>query len=191
MKSISKEEINLLPAMEFHGDVELIQDTEHAIAAARALAHEPALGFDTETRPSFHADQQFKVSLLQLATGQKAYLFRLHYMEFPPELAAIMSNEKIVKVGVAIRDDVKALQKLCPFEPRGFFDLADEARRRGITSFGLRGLAAIYLEQRIMKGAKLTNWDQRTLTPSQISYAAVDALAGLQIYQKMFASRDP
>jgi ribonuclease D len=185
MKNISKEDINLLPAMEFQGEVELIQDSEHAVRAAKDLAKESVLGFDTETRPSFHADQQFKVSLLQLATAQKAYLFRLHYIDFPQELAAIMSSEHIIKAGVAIRDDVKALQKLAPFEPRGFFDLADEARRRGIKSFGLRGLAAIFLELRIMKGAKLTNWDQRKLTASQISYAAVDAVAGLRIYQRM------
>lgn len=189
MKSISKDDINLLPPMEFHGTIELIEDTESAVRAAKELANEKVLGFDTETRPSFHADQQFKVSLLQLATNDKAYLFRLHHIDFPAELTAIFSDENIIKTGVAIRDDVKALQKLRPFEPKGFFDLADEARRRGITSFGLRGLAALFLELRIMKGAKLTNWDQRKLTPSQISYAAVDASAGLLIYQKMAASR--
>src|SRR5690606_1257065 len=149
------------------------------------LSKEKVLGFDTETCPSFNAGQSYRLSLLQLATEDTAYLFRLCRMDFPPELAAILSDSEIIKAGVAIQDDVKALQKLHPFKPSGFIDLAKEAEKHQIKNFGLRALTAIFLGKRLTKGAKLTNWDRKDLTPSQLNYAANDALVGLKIYQKI------
>ena len=36
------------------------------------------LGFDTETKPAFKKGQKNQVALLQLATDEKAFLFRLN-----------------------------------------------------------------------------------------------------------------
>ena len=185
VKSISKEEINTLPMLEFQGTIVLIEDTQHAIEIAKKLSQAKFLGFDTETRPSFSQNQYYKVALLQLATEECAYLFRLNKMTFPKELADILSNESIIKAGVAIQDDVKALQKLYQFQPFGFVDLSKEAEKRQFKSFGLRALTAIFLGKRLSKAAKLTNWDQPTLTRPQLNYAASDAWTGLMIYQKI------
>ena len=48
------------------------------------------LGFDTETRPSFRKGQKNKVSLIQLATGDLACLFRINKTGIPEELADIL-----------------------------------------------------------------------------------------------------
>lgn len=184
-KSISKDDINKLPQQEYPGKIVLITTPEEAIKAALELSMCTLLGFDTETRPSFSADQQYQVSLLQLVTDTTAYLFRLRFTGLPPELAHVLASEKITKVGVAIRDDIKALQKLRPFEARGFIDIAQEAEKRGFKNFGLRGLTAIFLGTRLSKAAKLTNWDNERLSPSQLSYAANDGLVSIGIYRKL------
>jgi ribonuclease D len=190
LTNIDKDAINDLPVQDFCGRIEVVETEEHAREAVRELEHVALLGFDTETRPSFRAGEVYKVALLQLASDDCAYLFRLNLIGgLPPEVAALLANPDITKAGVAIHDDVKGLQKLHPFEAAGFVDLAVEAKKRGVQTFGLRALAAIYLGTRLMKGAKLTNWEGRHLTPPQLSYAANDAHVGLLIYRKMHMRR--
>jgi ribonuclease D len=185
VKSITKEEINSLPLLEYSGKIELIEDLDHAALCIKQLSTARILGFDTETRPSFNAGQSYQVSLLQLATEECAYLFRLNKLgTLPQGLADVLSNEKIIKAGVAIQDDVRYLQKLNYFQPAGFVDLAKELEKKNFKNFGLRGLTAIFLGKRLSKGPKLTNWDRHTLSEAQINYAANDALVGLLIYLK-------
>jgi ribonuclease D len=186
--SISKEEINLLPTLDFKGELWLIENLADAQEAARELQSATILGFDTETRPSFTKGEFYHVALLQLATEKCTYLFRLNKIKLPPEVVSILTDPKIIKVGVAIHDDLKGLQKLTPFEPQGFIDLAKEAQKRGVQTFGLRALTAIYLGKRLSKAAKITNWERSVLTEPQLLYAANDALAGLSIYKVMFNS---
>lgn len=184
-KHITKDEINTLPIHEYKGKIELIDNHDKALAAIKILLNEKVLGFDTETRPSFSKGEFYPVALLQLATQDCAYLFRMSKMPFPKELVDILSNENIIKAGVAIRDDIKGFQKLHPFEPKGFVDLSHEAEKRGFTSLGLRALTAIFLGTRLSKAAKVTNWENHTLSPAQLVYAASDAYVGLKIYEKI------
>ncbi|MFT6604752.1 MAG: ribonuclease D, partial [Bacteriovoracaceae bacterium] len=149
------------------------------------LKKETVLGFDTETRPSFKKGEVYDVSLLQLSNANDSFLFRLNKFNFPQELADLLADPKIIKTGVAIRDDVIALQKLHPFEEAGFFELADEAKKQRYENFGLRALTAIFLRQRLSKKAKITNWEQARLTRAQLEYAALDSWVGLQIYHKI------
>ncbi|MBT5953778.1 3'-5' exonuclease domain-containing protein 2 [bacterium] len=183
--SIQKEDINKLPLYSFNGSITLIESKKDALKAIKELKKEPILGFDTETRPSFRKGESHPVSLLQFATKTNAYLFRLNKFPFKYELASILEDENIVKTGVAIRDDIKALEKLYPFTANSFIDLADVAKEKNITCFGLRALTAIFLKKRLSKTAKTSNWAQPTLTPAQISYAACDAVVSFRIYQEL------
>lgn len=185
--NVTKDQINALPLMEFSGEIRVINTAIEARQAAQELLLQSALGFDTETRPSFQKGQDHKVALLQLATAECAYLFRLHREPVLQEVISILESPHIIKVGVAIHDDIKALQRLHPFEARNFLDIALQFRKAGATP-GLRTLAAHYLGVRISKGAKLTNWNARELSRSQQEYAAKDAVAGLLIYQQIKAS---
>jgi len=82
-------------------------------------------------------------------------------------------------------DVIKDLQALIAFEPAGFVELATMATERGVTSNGLRPLAACLLGFRISKRAKTTNWGRKYLTEPQIQYAATDAWVSREIYLKL------
>ena len=185
---ISKDEINQLPRYKFEGNIVLINTEKEAYQALEKLKHEKILGFDTETRASFRKGESYDVALLQLATSTDAYLFRLNKLPINKmeELFEILANPEIVKTGVAVRDDIKALQKLHPFKESNFVDLAEIAQQRKVLNFGLRALTAIFLKKRLSKSSKISNWSKDELTPAQITYAACDAVVAYLIYQQLF-----
>lgn len=183
---MSKDELQLLPLFNYHGRYELIETTSAAHLAIEQLRNATLLGFDTETRPSFRKGEFYHVSLLQLANHECCYLFRLNKIPLLKELVSLLEDENIKKVGVAIRDDVIGLQKRNQFTPGGFIDLAEKTRISKSVSLSLRSLCGMYLNQRLSKGAKVTNWDSPVLTDSQARYAANDAFVSLLIFEKMF-----
>lgn len=182
---LSKAEINQLPIRRYDGPIHLIQNPDDAKRATAALGDESLLGFDTETRAVFRAGDSYSPSLLQLAGAEAVYLFQLNLTGLTPELCGILSSPDVIKAGVAIRDDLKELRKMVPFEPAGFVELAKYAKKANIKNLGLRGLGALLLGFRISKGAQVSNWAKRELTPAQIAYAATDAWVGREIYLAM------
>lgn len=183
--NITPEEILTLPYGGFQGKIHLIDSRDGIRRAAEAIASQPLLGFDTETRPSFRKGEFHHVALLQLATREEAWLFRLNRIGLTEDLIRLLAETNIAKCGVAIRDDLKGLQKLEPFDPGGFIELATVSKEAGLQVEGLRKLAAILLGIRISKSAQTTNWESRVLTDKQIEYAATDAWASLEIYNKL------
>lgn len=184
-KSIEKEEINKLPKAWFEGTTHVIVNEDQYQQAIAKLRGQKLLGFDTETRPAFRKGEVYDISMLQLATENEAFLFRLHMYPLQKEVVDILANETIIKAGVAVRDDIKGLKKLAPHEASGFVELADLAKKLGIKQLGLRSLTAMILDQRLSKKNKLTNWEQKSLNTEQLGYAATDAWLGLRLYQRM------
>lgn len=182
---LSKEDINLLPPMDWDGEIIEIVTPEGAQKALKLIAEEKVVGFDTETKPSFVKNQIFTPALLQVATHTRAYIFRLKFFEPPQEIADFLSNPNILKVGVGIHDDLLGLKRIIKFTPGGFVDIAVEARKRGFKNEGLRGLTGIFLEKRLSKGAKLMNWENEVLPEKMMRYAALDAVLGIMIYDKL------
>ena len=115
------------------------------------------------------------------------YLIRLQAITQFQIIKNIFENSHVIKVGVAIRDDLKQLQKLFKFVPQNFIELQDMAKIKGLKNFGLKGMTEEILQANLSKKAKITNWDAPSLTDQQIMYAATDAWIGLQLYRKMKA----
>ena len=182
---LSKEEINLLPIQAWEGPVVLVREEESLAAALEKLRQEPVLGFETETRPIFTKGKTCRPALIQLATADTAYLIQLTHLPFRDGIAELLSSPRVLKVGVAIHDDMKALARIHPFQADGVVDLAVMARARGIQAQGLRTLAANLLGFRISKSAQCSNWENHELTPQQIKYAATDAWVGRELYFHM------
>jgi len=122
-KTISRDELNSLPLGSFKGNIRVIEDLEGINEVLPLIKKAKCLGFDTETRPSFSKGPNNRVALLQLATGNDAFLFRINKTKLPDTLVRILSDPAIIKVGAAIRDDIKGLQKYSDFAPAGFVEL--------------------------------------------------------------------
>lgn len=186
LKKITKEQINELPLGQFEGEIILVDTKEQIEEAALELSRHKLLGFDTETRPSFRKGTTYTVSLLQLATENIAYLFRLNEIGLPPKIQKILEDNLVVKIGAAVLDDLRALRKLnAGFQPNNFFDLNEELKKVGFENIGVRNLAAMVLDIRISKSEQVSNWEVPELTDKQQLYAATDAWVCLEIYKKL------
>jgi len=181
----TSEEINLLPLKSYSGKVFVIDSLKRMEKVCNNLCKAKTLGFDTESRPIFVKGVKRHTSLLQLYDGINAYLFRLRMTGFQKCLKKIMENPDIVKVGAAINDDINMLSKAGRFIPANFVDLQIEAKELNITEISVKKLTANLLGFRISKGQQTSNWDRKTLTPSQITYAATDAWVCYLLYYKM------
>ena len=176
-RSISREEMAQLPIRRYDGRVCVVATPAELEEARADLADERLVGLDTETRPAFRKGESHPPALVQVATARAVWLFQLRRSECFPELAALLADARCVKAGVSLRDDLRALKTLFPFEEQNMLDLGHAARKAGLQQTGVRNLAGIVLRLRIPKGAKTSNWAARELSPAQIAYAATDAWA--------------
>ena len=188
--SISPEEIAALELASFPGEIVVVDAEDEVFAqAVRYLGRQKALGFDTETRPTFSPDQPSSgTALLQLSGSGKAFLFRLKKCGLPRSLASILANPAIVKVGAATLDDVRGLQKITKFSPKGFVDLQNCVWEYGIRDKSVKKMTAIILGVKISKAQQLSNWEAEKLSESQQKYAATDAWVCREMYLRLQAS---
>lgn len=180
-----KEQIRTLPDTIFTGDVIVVERMSQINAAMEYLNRQTVVGVDTESRPSFVRGVQYPTALLQIATTERCYLFRLTHIGVPQPLARFFANPNICKVGLAFRDDLKGLRRRRDFEPANCIDLQKIACQYGILDMGLQKMFAICYGCRISKAQQLTNWENSKLTNEQARYASTDAWATLLIYQKL------
>jgi ribonuclease D len=180
--AISKDEINALPRRSYTGHIHVVDSDAKMHAALQALGCEEVLGFDTETRPAFKVGESYPPALVQLAGSSSVYIFQLRHITSYGPLAAILADKRVLKAGVAVRDDIIKLGTMFAFKPAGFVELADITKKLGIKNAGLRGLAALLFGFKISKHVKISRWDSPKLTHEQIVYAATDAWICREIY---------
>jgi ribonuclease D len=188
-ETISKEEVNELPLVFFEGEIIVVDTEKKAKEAIKVLRKQKIVGIDTETKPSFKKGQSHKVALLQIATADQCFLFRLNKIDFPETLAAFLSRKSIQKIGLALRDDFIGLNKHYNFKPENIIDLQSIVNSYGILEKGLQKIFAIVFNQKISKSQRLSNWESEELTDKQQLYAATDAWAPLMIYQALKQAR--
>ncbi len=184
-ENLSNEEINELPLYHFNGGIFIIDTFDKLDYFLPLIQEQKILGFDTETRPSFKKGKVNPVSLLQLTSSNQAFLIRINKIGLPQEIANILADENIQKIGLAIKDDIKILRDITKFEPNAFLDLQDYVGDFGIEARSLKKITAIVLNQRISKSQQVTNWEREELSERQQIYAATDAWACLQIYKNL------
>lgn len=182
-RTIDDDYIRSLPVNIFPGTVHVIDQPSISGAIRRVISAEPVLGFDTETRPTFKKGRFHRVALLQLATRDQAFLFRLNKIQLPGFVIDMLEDDSIVKVGVALKDDLNGLKKVVDLEPAGFIDLQQFVKQFGIEDNGLKKLVANILGFRISKKSQTSNWEHDNLSREQIEYAATDAWVCRQMYE--------
>ena len=182
---ISNEQTALLPAVEFRGEIRIVEHERDIAAACKTLAEQPVIGFDTETRPSFRSGVTFRVSLLQLSTPTVCYLFRLNKIPLAKPILQLLEDRRILKIGADVAGDLRSLRQIRHFRDGGFVDLQGIAPEWGIGEKSLRKLSAIVLGRRVSKAQRLSNWEAATLTDKQQLYAATDAWVCTRIYEQL------
>jgi len=185
-ETIATEELAILPYAEFNGRIVVVNSYATMHMAEKVLSEAEMVGFDTETRPSFTKGISYKTSLLQLSTEDTAFLFRIRQLKLSHKMLNILASPDIKKIGAAVRDDIKGLQKSAgKFIPAGFIDLQSIVPRFGIKELSVRKMSAIVLGEKVSKAQRLSNWEAKKLTDAQQMYAATDAWVCLKIYKRL------
>jgi len=172
--------------------VSVVASSAQAAAARAVLERADALGFDTESRPTFIRGQLSSgPHLVQLATDSHCYLYQVDHLDALDDLNALLTSPRLIKAGFGLGDDLRRLASKCGIACAGTVDLAQRLRneQNGRNAVGVKTAVADLLGQQLQKSKKVatTNWASRMLSERQILYAANDAHAALRVYRAWLA----
>ena len=181
--TVNKAEIATMPKVLFEGRIFVIYTEADADKAVEYLKTQQIVGVDTETRPSFKRGMTHKVALLQIATTDTCFLFRLNRIGMPESLQNFLMSD-VLKIGLSLKDDFMMLRrrKDVHAEEGNWIELQDYVGRFGIEDRSLQKIYANLFGQKISKSQRLSNWEAETLSEGQMRYAATDAWACVEIY---------
>lgn len=180
-----KATINALPLVEYPYKINVILNEYEAERAVDYLLTCDILGVDTETKPAFRRGQNHKVALLQVATREQCFLFRLNHLGLPLSIIRLLSNRMVPMVGLSWHDDIMSLHRRAEFTPGWFIDIQDIIGNIGIEDKSLQKLYANLFGEKISKRQRLTNWEADVLSDKQKEYAAIDAWACINLYDEI------
>jgi ribonuclease D len=187
----TKEAIRELP--KFEGlplqKICLVRTTDDLFFARDEISKVSQVGFDTESKPNFIANQpKTGPHLVQISTRQYAFLFTLDYSSGNELLSEIIRSDKIVKVGFGLKSDRGPIYNKLGATLHPIIELSAAVRRLGYKQqVGVQAAVAVVLGQYLQKSKKLTtsNWAAKTLSDRQLLYAADDAYASLCVYDEL------
>lgn len=187
---IDKRSISNLPKVLFPGRIVVVTTENDADKAVDFLLAQPILGVDTETRPAFKKGISHKVALLQVATHDICFLFRLNYTGITTSILKLLEDTTVPKIGLSLHDDIMSMHRRADFKPGNFIDLQKHVGEIGIEDLSLQKLYANFFGQKISKAQRLSNWEADILTQQQKNYAATDAWACIMLYEELLKLED-
>jgi RNA polymerase sigma factor for flagellar operon FliA len=167
--------------------VSLVVSDELAGEALAALIAADAIGFDTESKPTFlKGEVSTGPHLVQLATDDHAYLFPISRVAGAEVVKRILESPAVLKVGLGLGNDRSALKSVLGIEAQHLLDLGEVLRGPGHRgTVGAKVAVAHFFGQRLQKSKKTgtSNWANPRLSERQLLYAANDAHVALQLYR--------
>jgi ribonuclease D len=167
-------------AIDIHWIVDDASLAQHC-ASWRGL---PFVALDTEF---MRVDTFYPIAgLLQVSEGERAYLIDpLSIGDWSP-FAALLQDPAVVKVLHACSEDLEVFQRLTGGLPTPLFDtqLAAGYLNLGF-SMGYSRLVQAVLGIELPKGETRSDWLQRPLSDTQVSYAAEDVLHLAEVYGRL------
>lgn len=174
-------------------------DTKDVLTGAKMHFGEvEVVGIDSEWIETSESRQQYKVSILQITTEEKVFIFdMLRLSRTEPDalsdcLKPMFHSSRVWNVGYALNNDLNQLHG--SYEYLECFSLCkptlDFQRIYAHLRGGLSGVAEELLNGRLDKAYQMSDWGQRPLSRSQMQYAALDAvvlIAMLKIALKKLA----
>jgi ribonuclease D len=167
-------------------DIYLVRSAADANAALVALSAVDAIGFDTESKPTFAKGEiSTGPHLVQLATDDKVYLFPLAGAPPAEALRTILQSDRVLKAGFGLGDDLRRLQTKLGITCANVLDLAKALREETRSDVGAKTAVARFFGQRLQKSKRTStsNWSNPHLTERQMRYAADDAQVALRVYR--------
>ena len=169
--------------------ITLVATAAQAQRAIAAMQPFEALGFDTESKPTFVRDEVSSgPHIVQFSTLDHAYIFQLHDPQCSALLAEFLHRHGGAKVGFGLGDDNRRIAAKLGVQVNGVVDLNHVFRHRGYRKdMGVKAAVALLFNRRYLKSKKAatSNWANPQLTPAQLSYAANDAYAAMRVYQAL------
>lgn len=190
--ALAEAELPDYPGIALH-QVTLVTTPELAERAQAALLAADAIGFDTESKPTFRKGEvSTGPHLVQLASDDHCWLFPVAGDGTPAALRAILESRQLLKVGLGLGNDRSALQARLGIRLQNVLDLGEKLRGPGHRgTVGAKVAVAHFFGQRLHKSKKTgtSNWASRTLSERQLLYAANDAHVALKLYRAWQAER--
>jgi ribonuclease D len=147
------------------------------------------VGFDTESKPTFRVGEASDgPHVLQLSTGERAWVFQLHDPECRAVAADLLARPGITKAGFGLGDDRKRIIHKFGVEPADVLELNTIFKAQGYRKeMGVKGAVAVLCNQRFQKSKKAatSNWANLRLSESQLIYAANDAYAAYRVWEAL------
>lgn len=153
--------------------------------AGRDIVAAGIAGFDTESKPTFHAGEKSRgPHVVQFALRDRAFIFQLHRPECRDLVSELLGSEQVLKVGFGLRNDRAQIRSTLGVTLEAVIDLDTVFRKRGYKGhIGVRAAVGAVLKQSFRKSKRVTtsNWAAEELTTAQLMYAANDAFAALLV----------
>ncbi len=161
-------------------DIPLVETESHLDDVVASLLEHDVYAVDTE----FHRERTYfpKVALVQvLWPGGEPTLIDPLAVSLKP-LAAVLEGPGTAVMHAA-QQDLEVLDLAANAIPSALFDTQIAAGFIGMSSPSLSALHEKFLDKRLPKGDRLTDWLARPLTPGQTTYAASDVADLLTIHR--------
>lgn len=177
---------------------------------SRYLMSEKVVGFDIEWKMvvTRHAGPKENVSLIQLATEERVILIHIALFAkdnvsalVAPSFKKLMENPDVSKVGVNIKGDCTRLRNNLSIDSKGVFELSHLYKlikystpkdykliNKKPVSMATQVLEHLHLPMFKGMDVRGSDWSKK-LNMDQITYAAGDSYAGLQLYNVMDLKR--
>jgi hypothetical protein len=162
----------------------VIDNVEEAqVIAKKLLQNYSVLGFDTESCEN-------KVSLIQLADKERAWLFRVNKIGMPSSLKKLLTQPDLIKIGIGLDSDNSRLDNMFGFHLKGYIDISLVALSLGYKDRSLQDICR-RLGLRCPKEKHLGDWNIDKLTSQQIRYASMDAHLSYVAYYQLIGGQVP
>lgn len=167
----------------------VVTDKRQAELARDEIMAAKTIGFDTESKPTFHKGQKSKgPHVLQFATTEKAFIFQAHVEESHPVIVEMLRSTELTKIGFDLKGDLHQIAGRFGIRPEAIVDLDRHFKKLGYrNSVGAKSAIAILFNRKFLKSKTTTtsNWELRRLSERQLVYAANDAFAAIMVYHAL------
>ncbi|MGL5018670.1 MAG: 3'-5' exonuclease [Luteolibacter sp.] len=175
--------------------IRVVSGTRQAETALAELMAAGLVGFDTESKPTFHKGQVSEgPHVLQFATVERAYIFQSHCAESHPAIVELLKSTALTKIGFGLGGDLHQISQRFGIRPGAIVDLDRSFKLLGYrNAVGAKSAVALLFNRKFLKSKSVTtsNWSMKELTERQLLYAANDAYAALKVYHALQAGNDP